>query len=385
MKGGFKVQIHTVQAGESLWSIANAYGVSVNILIEINALEDLPYLIPGQALIIPGASQPFGTIEVNAYMNPLGNQEDTETINSVGRYLTYMAPFSYQVKEDGTLTAPADTLALEAAVNNNTAPLMVLTNFREGNFDAQLVHAILISEDLQDTLIENILEVLEDKEYYGLNIDFERIPSEDRELYNDFLRRVVDELRPYGYPVSTALAPKPYDIKEGAWHGAHDYQAHGEILDFVIVMTYEYGWAGGPPRAVAPINEIRKVLDYATSVMPAEKIMMGMPLYGYDWTLPYDPDRDWAISISPQEALQVAAQYGATIQYDNVAQAPYFNYWYGGEEHVVWFEDARSVRSKLFLVDEYGLKGVSYWVLGFDFPQNWSVLADMYDIEKIVD
>lgn len=379
------MQIHTVQPGESLWAIANAYGVSVEMLTQVNALEDLPYLIPGQALIIPGASEPFAAIEVNAYMNPLGNQEDTEIINSVGRYLTYIAPFSYRVNEDGTLTAPMDTLALEAAENNDIAPLMVITNFREGNFDSQLAHAILISEDLQNTLIENILEVLESKEYYGLNIDFERVPPEDRELYNDFLRRVVEQLRPNGYPVSTALAPKPYEIEEGAWHGAHDYQAHGEIVDFVVLMTYEYGWAGGPPMAVAPVNEVRRVLDYATSVMPAEKIMMGIPLYGYDWTLPYSPGGEWAISISPQEALQVAAQYGATIQYDNVAQAPYFNYWYGGEEHVVWFEDARSIRSKLFLVDEYGLKGVSYWVLGYDFPQNWAVLADMYDIEKVID
>ena len=100
--------------------------------------------------------------------------------------------------------------------------------------------------------------------------------------------------------------------------------------------------------AVAPVNEVRRVIEYATSVMPPEKIMMGIPLYGYDWALPYVPGGDWAGSISPQQALELAAGYGATIQYDNVAQSPYFYYWQNGEEHVVWFEDARSIRAKLY-------------------------------------
>lgn len=429
------MEIHVVQPGETIFTIAAAYGADPQSIIEINQLEELPYLVSGQALIIPiteelytvqqgdslwgiamefdvplqelialndiqnpnliypgmvlripiGEPAKFGTIEVNAYINPIGNEQDVEEVNSVGEYLTYISPFSYQVNEDGTLTQPQDDFVLQAAEDNNIAPLMVITNFREGNFDTELAHTILTDEDIQDILIENVLEVLENKNYYGLNIDFERVPSEDRELYNDFLRKVVGQLRPMEYPVSTALAPKPYEIEQGEWHGAHDYEAHGEIVDFVIIMTYEYGWAGGEPMAVAPLNEVRSVIDYATSVIPPEKIMMGMPLYGYDWTLPYDPEGERAVSISPQYALQLAAQYGAVIEYDNVTQSPYFYYWVDGVQHEVWFEDARSIQAKLYLVDEYGLKGVSYWVLGYDFPQNWAVLENMYNIEKIED
>lgn len=378
------MRIHVVQPGESAWSIASEYGVNVQIIIDVNGLADLPYLIPGQALVIPTEeSAEFGTIEVNAYINPVSEQVDRDRVDEVGEYLTYISPFSYQVNEDASLTELRDNTVLETAVEYDIAPLMVITNFRNGNFDAQLVHEILDSTTLQDTLFENILEVLESKNYYGLNIDFERIPPEDRELYNEFLRRAVNALNPEGYLVSTALAPMPYDITVGEWHGAHDYRAHGEIVDFVVLMTYEYGWSGGAPMAVAPINEVRKVLDYATSVMPADKIMMGIPLYGYDWTLPYDPEGEWARGISPQQALQIAAQYGATIQYDDIAQSPYFYYSSNGEEHEVWFEDARSIRAKLLLADEYGIRGVSYWVLGNDFPQNWAVLDDMFIIEKL--
>jgi len=247
------------------------------------------------------------------------------------------------------------------------------------------VHGILNNDQIQETLIENILSTLRDKGYYGLNIDFERIPPEDRQLYNSFLRKIVAVLRPLNYPISTALAPKTFDIQTGEWHGAHDYKAHGEIVDFVVIMTYEWGWSGGPPMAVAPLNEVRKVINYAVTVIPPSKIMMGVPLYGYDWKLPFAEGGEWAIRVSPQQALKIAARYGAYIQYDPVAQSPFFNYANEtGIEHVVWFEDARSVQAKYLLVNEYGLRGVGYWVLGLAFPQNWYVLNDMFNIVKVI-
>src|SRR5690554_757663 len=173
------MRIHVVQPGESAWSIANEYGVNVQIIIDVNGLSDLPYLTPGQALVIPtGESSEFGTIEVNAYINPVSDQIDRNRVDEVGEYLTYISPFSYQVNEDASLTEPRDSTILEVAEEYNIAPLMVITNFREGNFDAQLVHGILASTTLQDTLINNILEVLNNTNYYGLNIDFERIHHE---------------------------------------------------------------------------------------------------------------------------------------------------------------------------------------------------------------
>ncbi|SJZ90898.1 glycoside hydrolase family 18 protein [Garciella nitratireducens] len=378
--------LYTVQQGDSLWSIAKEFNINLQELIDLNNIQNPHLIYPGMVLKIPiGDPVKFGTIQTNAYINPIGNEQDIQQIHSVEAYLTYLSPFSYQIKEDGTLTDPQDDLVLQAAKDHGIAPLMVLTNFKDGNFDTGLAHTVLSDEGMQDILIKNLLEVLERKNYYGLNIDFERVASEDRERYNEFLKKVVGKLKPKEYPVSTALAPKPYEIEQGEWHGAHDYQAHGEIVDFVVIMTYEYGWAGGQPMAVSPLNEVRSVLDYATSVIPSEKIMMGIPLYGYDWTLPYTPEGDWAAAISPQYALQLATKYGAVIEYDYVMQSPYFYYWDNGVQHEVWFEDARSIQAKLYLVDEYGLKGVSYWVLGYDFAQNWVVLKNMYNIQKIED
>ncbi|MDD4494708.1 MAG: glycoside hydrolase family 18 protein [Eubacteriales bacterium] len=377
-------QAYRVLPGDSLWSISRKFGVSVDSIVRLNNINPSTPIYPGMILRIPQYGDMFGSIEVNAYIEPSTAENETRLVNETGRYLTYISPFSYTVNEDGSLNPINDTAILQAAQRYNIAPLLVITNFRNGNFDSNLVHNILASTAVQDLLINNILTTMRNKGYYGLNIDFERIPPEDRELYNAFLRRVVAALKPQGFPVSTALAPKPEDYQTGSWHGAHDYKAHGEIVDFVILMTYEWGWSGGPPYAVAPINLVEDVLRYALSVIPANKIFMGMPLYGYDWPLPYMPGGDWARRVSPVRAVDLAARYGATILYDRNVQAPHFNYWdENGVEHTVWFEDARSVRAKLLLAGRLGLRGVSYWVLGVDFPQNWLVLDDMFNIVKV--
>ena len=137
--------------------------------------------------------------------------------------------------------------------------------------------------------------------------------------------------------------------------------------------------------AVAPINEVRKVINYAVSVIPKKKIMMGIPLYGYDWTLPYVPKGEFAESIGCLEAVVRAANVGTIIRYDMKSQSPFYNYFDKNKaQHVVWFEDARSIMAKFNLVNEYGLRGVSYWSLGKHFPQNWYELDNMFKITKLV-
>ena len=137
--------------------------------------------------------------------------------------------------------------------------------------------------------------------------------------------------------------------------------------------------------AVAPLNEVAKVIDYAVSVMPRKKIMMGIPYYGYDWTLPYTPGGEFAKSVGNEEAVDIARTNGAIIQYDYTAQSPFFNYVdKNRNSHVVWFEDARSIRAKLLLASRQGLRGVSYWALGKPFKQNWEVLNNMFNIVKVI-
>ncbi len=113
-----------------------------------------------------------------------------------------------------------------------------------------------------------------------------------------------------------------------------------------------------------------------------KKIFLGFQIYARDWLLPHVQGQE-AETFSPQEAISRAVKYGATIQYDRTAQSPYFRYVdEQGRNHEVWFEDARSAQAKFDMVKQYNLRGISYWALGFPFPQNWVLLNNDFSIIK---
>lgn len=150
-----------------------------------------------------------------------------------------------------------------------------------------------------------------------------------------------------------------------------------------IYHSYEWGYTYGPPMAVAPLPNVRRVVEYALTEMPAQKIWLGIPNYGYDWPLPFAEGVTRATSISNQYAVRLALRYGAEIRYDTFAQSPWFRYTdEQGREHEVWFEDARSIQAKLALIPEYGLYGAGYWNLMRPFPQNWLILDSEYNIRQ---
>jgi len=373
---------YTIQQGDSFYSIANRFGVSLQNLIQANPNVDPTQLQAGQVVRIPQAPRPI--IESNAYLQPSTAERDRALVREHAELLTYFSIFEYRVLRTGELVEPNDAEALEAIRATNARPMMVLANFEEGNFSPEIARAIFTNPTAREAMIASIIRTMKDKGFRALNIDFENMYADDREPYNQFLREITARLHQEGFLVSTALAPKTSATQVGQWYEAHDYRAHGEIVDFVVIMTYEWGWSGGPPMAVAPIPQVRAVLDYAVSVIPPDKIMMGAPLYGYDWTLPFVPGGKFARAFSPKAAVAQARNVGASIQYDPVSQAPYYSYYDAeGKEHVVWFEDARSMQAKFDIIKNYGLRGISYWVLGNPFPQNWALLRDNFIIRKI--
>jgi spore germination protein len=322
-------------------------------------------------------------IETIGFLEPTDPGQAVSDVNESAKNLTYVSFFSYRAKPNGDLIPLKDDAALAATRRNNAVPMLVITNFAEGNFSPDIAHRIFTDRSASKRLIYNVIRVMKQKGYRALNVDFEHIREADRTLYNGFLETLLPRVKREGYLVSTALAPKSSDTQAGPWHGAHDYAFHGKIADFVILMTYEWGWTGGPPMAVAPIPQVRNVVDYAVTKIPREKIVMGAPLYGYDWTLPYRKGGPPAKRISPKEAEELAQQRSLKIQYNNRDQAPYFYYTdTNGKKHEVWFENEQSAQAKFNLVKEYGLRGISYWVLGEDFPSNWSLLKKNFIIRK---
>lgn len=378
-------QFYFVQQGDSLYSIANRFGMTYQELATINNISPEMTLPIGLRIYIPPRAK--RAITSYAYIEPFGDTVSETLENAAAKnspYLTFLALFSYRVNRDGSLTSPPIGNLQEIAANTDTAMAMVVTNLEGPGFSDELGHIILTVQAVQNTLLDNIVNTAQTQGFTDIHFDFEFLPSDDREAYNAFLRKAKERFSQEGLLLSTALAPKTSATQTGQWYEAHDYAAHGEIADFVVLMTYEWGYSYGPPMAVSPIDQVRNVVDYALTVIPADKILLGQNLYGYDWTLPFVQGGEAARAVSPQQAIAIARENNAVIQYDTSAQAPFFTYTDAeGNEHEVWFEDARSIQAKFDMIRELDLLGIAYWKLGLAFPQNWLLLDDQFTITKL--
>ncbi len=377
-------QVHTVQPGDTLENIAQRYGIPVVNLLQYN--PQIMYaddIFPGEQIIISLDQEKRGPIHVIGYAYP--NIDRTVLMKTLP-YLTYLTLFTYGITPEGNLIDIDDEELIGIARDFGVAPLMLISTLtEEGKFSNELAHSLLNDENIQNNLIENVVNTMKEKEYYGLDIDFEYVLPEDRDNFVAFVQKMTDRLNEEGFTVLTALAPKTSADQSGLLYEAHDYPALGDASNRALLMTYEWGYTYGPAMAVSPVDKVREVLDYAVTEIPRDKIYMGIPNYGYDFVLPYVQGVSKANSLSNVQAVELADEVGAPIEYNEVSQAPYFIYYDDqGNQHQVWFEDARSIESKLDVFSEYGFEGVGYWNIMRYFPQNWLVLSSLYDIAKLI-
>ncbi len=396
--------IYVVRRGDTVDSIAASYGVDVGTIIRDNQII-YPYeLALGQALFIDlGTRQPYRSLRVTGYAYPYINET---VLADTLPYLSELAIFSYGFTTQGQLLPPAlpDDWMITMALQNGTAPILTLTPLDEqGRFSNYLIHNVVQNQEAVNQLIDNLLETMAQKGYQGVDIDFEYILAEDREAFTDFVWQVAERMRANGYHTSVALAPKTSADQKGVLYEGKDYRALGEAADHVLLMTYEWGYTYGPPMAVAPLNQVRRVVEYAVSEIPPRKIDLGIPNYGYDWPLPFVRGETKATSIGNVQAVRIAIEQDVPIRFDEVAQSPFFTYSQAGEnapqegggegavvprgdavsvEHEVWFEDVRSLQGKFDLIREFDLGGCGYWQIMRWFAANWRLLYKNFYTEK---
>lgn len=376
--------VHTVQTGETLYSIANEYGITaVNLLQNNPIIAENGLIYPGQTLVIEYEGEKRGTLAVNGYAYPYINKS---ILIRTLPYLSFLTIFTYGFTPEGELVGIDDDWLIRVALDYGVAPVMLLSTLSpRGTFSNELANQILNDEAAQAVLIENILDNMRKKGYKALDVDFEYVFPEDRQNYINFVQKLSERLNPEGFFVMTALAPKTSSEQEGLLYEAHDYAGLGSVSNAVLIMTYEWGYTYGPPMAVAPINNVRQVVEYAVTQIPNDKIFMGIPFYGYDWTLPFVQGSK-ARSLGSVQAVNIARRTGAVIQFDEEAMTPFFNYTdlNTGREHVVWFEDARSIEAKLDLISEFDLIGTGIWNVMRYFPQGLLVINSLFDIYKAI-
>lgn len=343
--------------------------------------------------ILMGKSNvPTGTFTVLEYQNPPNDSRiiggyaydfiSTRRLDSVINYMTYIMPFTYGFTTDGELISPYDDYILERAKLYGVGVLMhISTLTEEGVFDSNLPGMVFENGKAQQLLIDNIITVVNNKGYDGVDIDFEFLPGSLRENYVSFTRILSDRLHEIGKILVIAVPPKTSDDQRGILVEGIDYSGLGRNADYILNMTYEYGYKFGPPLAISPVNQVRRTLDYTVSRIPHEKILLGIANYGYDWTLPYIRGESDAPSISTVEATEIAKRYGAQISFDETSMAPFFFYTdEQGKRHEVWFEDARSYMAKTELIKEYNLAGGFIWDLMRDNPAGFVTINSLLKI-----
>ena len=378
------MEIYVVKPGDTVDLIGEMYQAQPQSIIYANQMTPPYPLAVGQALLIPGGEEPYEKIPVRiyGYAYPYIN---AWVLEQTLPYLTELSVFSYGFTPEGELIPPVLSVdfMIEAAYRHGTLPILTLTPFgADGQFNNYLIHSVVQSPEAVDNLILNLKSVAEEKGYAGVDVDFEYILAEDRDAFTDFVAKIAQGLHEIGRQVSVALAPKQSAGQKGLLYEGKDYGGLGAAADYVLLMTYEWGYTYGPPMAVAPIFQVRKVLDYAVTEIPTDKIRLGIPNYGYDWKLPFERGVTKARTIGNVEAVQIAIEKNAEIFFDERAMSPYFHYWENGEEHEVWFEDVRSMQAKFELIKEYGLNGAGYWQIMRLFRANWLLLDWQFDIIK---
>ena len=391
------MQIYVVKENDTIDKIGEAFRVSPFLLAWANQIEPPYRLAVGQALFIPDeAGNSPESVEQPESMGPsrreitLGGYAypwiEQRILEEISPFLTEISVFSYGFTEEGELVFPQETgerRILEMAALQNVVPALVLTPLGpDGRFNNHLVTAAVQDMGVQQRLFRAVWAAVQEKGYRVVNVDFEYVLAEDRQAFADFVRRLRILLNLYGIRVTVALAPKTSDSQPGLLYEGMDYAALGEAANGVFLMTYEWGYTYGVNMPVAPIDQVRRVAEYALTRIPREKIILGIPNYGYNWPLPYVRGTTKAQSIGYTDAIRLAVDHGVPIHYDETAQSPWFRYWQYGIQHEVWFEDIRSLKAKFDLMDELGLPGAGYWQLMRLFRAGWLMADSRYKIRK---
>ncbi|WP_026693138.1 glycoside hydrolase family 18 protein [Peribacillus kribbensis] len=418
--------IHIVKKGDTLYSISRRYRASLEQLRNVNGLEG-EVVVPGQALLLPLytyvvqpgdtltriAKKAFVTMEQLRRANPgitsqvlqagssisipdISNylaatlgfyvirspELDVQLVNDFAPYSSLISMFEYHITGAGGIANNLnDKAAIEATWKNRVTPLATITNLSYGGFSPELAGTVLNNPAARRNLVDNIYNLLKRKGYGGVNIDFERVRAQDRDLFTGFLRQLRDRLNPEKLALTIAVPAKTSE--EISWLRGYDYGGIGSVVNYMFIMAYDWHHSGSEPGPVAPITEVRRTIEFAIRTVPRRKIIIGVPLYGYNWSIPYRPGTV-ASAISNQGAIETALRHEAPIQYSEEYQSPFFRYTdQAGQTHEVWFEDVRSMSEKIRMVRAYGLQGIGAWQLTLGFPQGVWLLRKFFRIRKV--
>lgn len=321
--------------------------------------------IPHSQLKVADHVRPLGAALVVAYYVDY-DPNSWITLLTQGHRLSWIITTTFGlVDERGTLQGTPEPGVLEVAHNLGAKVHFRVTNFVRGDFRRNIAHAVLTRPIARTQTLRSILRILDTYDYDGINVDLENVPPQDRAALTRFVADLSETVGPRGKALSISVPPKTRDRLVDDWNGAFDLAALSRVSDSVIVMAYDEHWSTSAPGPVAPLPWVDAVIQFAVREVGPEKLLLGVPFYGYDW-----PKRGPATGVSMREAVSRATREGVRIRWDEHSQVPYYETAF----RTVYFENARSIERKLSVATRRGLAGVAAWRLGHELPEVWDVI-----------
>ena len=349
--------------GGSIWFIGLI--ALAALLVVVMAIPRITAPARPETLVV--ASLPFWNL-----------QAGTSTVVSNKDSVNEVSPWIYGLGGDGSVTRqyPPDRSAEVAGqvekLRDAGVPLVPsLANITDGRWSYEPVARVLHDPRLRDRHVREIVELVEREDYEGIDIDYENLRAGDREVFSRFVTDLGNALHAKDKTLSVAVFAKSSDAGYDERNVAQDYAAIGRAADQVRLMAYDYHWGISPPGPIAPIGWVREIVDYAKSQIPPERIVLGVPLYGYDWVGDRGSNLTWL------QAFQLATEHRAETHYDPVSQTPWFRYTdEQGQQHEVWFENSVSSKAKFEVARGAGIRGVYLWMYGYEDTATWTRLAE---------
>lgn len=380
----YPAQSHTVQEGDTLESIAATYNITVNELLRNNSfITNMGYIYPGEELTI--SYNRTQSIATHGYVNTFVNRQ---TFRKTLPYLTYLTVFNYRTAKNGeVITTSDDTDIIQISKDYSVIPLMLMTTLTaQGETDLELTYEVLVNEEVQNRLFDNVLNIVREKGYYGVNISAQFITVSNQALFYNYTRNLANRLRQEGYLTMITINPRVERVDNNVVFEDIDYSIFGSEVDVVLFLQYKWGFNYGPPSPVISYSDSNIFLDYALSQISQDKVFSGFPTLGYDWELPFVPGFSRASALTIDSVMNLARDYGVNIEFDEVSQTPHFRYERigMGVQHEVWFINANTINSMLNMMIEKGMKGTGIWNIMMYFAQLWLVLNSQYSIIKLL-
>jgi spore germination protein YaaH len=313
---------------------------------------------------------------VMAYYESSGSDH---SLRAFASYLNQIPTDTFAIDRDGNVSGTAPAAALGFAQSHGMQTFATVSNFGNLGFVPLIAHHILTHPVIRAKAIQNMLTVLQTYGYTGVNIDFEAVPHRDRAEYTAFIREVAKAMRGAGYLTVVSVPAELQDDPNDSWAGAFDFKALAPNVDVLQLMTYDENGPWGPPGPVAGLDWVEPCVQFAVSVVPSNKISLGIPAYGYDWNV----TKATGVQVDWKQIPALMAKWGATPQWDVASSSPYFSYTSAaGSSHVVWFEDSKSIPIKSGLTVTYGLAGVSVFALGFEDQTFWDAITSGFGTDR---